>query len=85
VEKKSSRDADNFDAEEETMKFEEIRVIAKSMGIQTARLRKADAIRAIQESEGNFVCFGTAADGYCDQGSCAWRKDCVPEVGNRCR
>jgi hypothetical protein len=61
------------------MKFEEIRVIAKSMGIKTARMRKADTIRAIQQAEGNFACFDNAADGCCDQWGCAWRKDCMPE------
>ena len=65
------------------MKFEEIRVIAKSMDIKTARMRKADIIRAIQQAEGNFACFGTVVDGCCDQRECAWREDCLPEPAVR--
>ncbi|MBI5418894.1 MAG: Rho termination factor N-terminal domain-containing protein [Deltaproteobacteria bacterium] len=61
------------------MKIQELRVIAKARGIKTARMRKGDIIQAIQQDEGNFVCFGTAADGYCDQYECAWREDCLPE------
>lgn len=68
------------------MKIQELRVIAKARGIKTARRRKGDIIRAIQQAEGNFPCFGTAVDGCCDQGGCAWREDCLPgPAANRLR
>jgi len=60
------------------MKIQEIRSIAKEMGVKSARISKGEMIRAIQEAEGNFPCFGTARDGYCDQCDCAWREDCIP-------
>jgi hypothetical protein len=41
-----------------------------------SRLRKADLIRAMQEHEGNYPCFGTAEDS-CDRTDCLWRKDCL--------
>jgi hypothetical protein len=58
------------------MKLEELRDIAKSHGINHGKLTKADLIKSIQASEGNFACFGTASDGACDQAGCTWRKDC---------
>lgn len=61
------------------MKIQELRAIAKKRRIKTAGMRNADIIRAIQRDEGNFPCFGTAWDGYCDQRKCAWREDCFPE------
>ena len=61
------------------MKIQEIRVIAKKLGVKSARVKKADLIRAIQLAEGNFDCFGTAAAGFCDQSGCAWLSDCLEE------
>lgn len=60
------------------MKIQELRIIAKARGIRTARMRKADLIRAIQRAEGNFDCFGSPGEGSCDQLNCAWREDCLP-------
>lgn len=59
------------------MKMEEIRSIAKLHGINPAKLSKADLIRSIQISEGNFDCFATACNGECDQAGCLWREDCL--------
>jgi len=58
------------------MTIKELRAVARDLGIRTTNLRKADLIRAIQLSEGNFDCFGKAED-YCDQLSCLFRKDCL--------
>jgi hypothetical protein len=44
---------------------------------------KAEIIRAIQSAEGNYACYGSAADGICDQGGCAWRDDCLAVAGRR--
>ncbi|MBI4699143.1 MAG: SAP domain-containing protein [Nitrospirae bacterium] len=59
------------------MTFAKIREIAKSKGINTLRMKKADIIKAIQTAEGNFNCFGTAVSGYCDQQGCIWIDDCL--------
>ena len=58
------------------MNMQEIRSIAKEHGIKTARLTKTKLIQAIQRDEGNFDCFATARDSYCDQDGCLWRADC---------
>ena len=58
------------------MKMNEIKKMAKDYGVKTSRLTKPALIRQIQIAEGNFDCFATPADGYCDQESCLWRPDC---------
>jgi hypothetical protein len=61
------------------MDIKEIRKIAKNMRVSTKGMGKADLVRAIQRSEGNFDCFGTAVNEECDQESCLWREDCFFE------
>jgi hypothetical protein len=61
------------------MDIKEIRKIAKGLGVGTKGMGKADLIRAIQQAEGYFDCFGTAVDEECDQESCLWREDCFFE------
>lgn len=56
--------------------MQEIRGIAKLQGIKSARMSKIKLVHAIQKFEGNFECFGTAREGYCDQEKCLWRTDC---------
>ncbi len=58
------------------MKMQEIREQAKEFGIKTSRMSKVKLIQSIQLSEGNYGCFSTAVDGYCDQTLCKWRDDC---------
>ena len=58
------------------MTVKELQKVAKAMGIKTTGLRKAEMIRGIQGTEGNFDCFGSAID-YCDQMNCLFRKDCL--------
>lgn len=60
------------------MKIQRVRTIAKAKGVNSARKSKGEIIRAIQNEEGNFPCFGTAVDGPCDREDCAWREDCLP-------
>ena len=57
------------------MKIYDIRMIAKSMGINPKKMNKTDLIRSIQIEEGNKPCFKTA-DTYCDQADCLWKSDC---------
>jgi hypothetical protein len=59
------------------MQLAEIKVLAKQYGVKTSKLKKAELIRNIQKSEGNFDCFATPSDGYCDQHGCLWRTDCL--------
>ena len=58
------------------MHIQEIREIARNYGLKTGKVTKLDLIREIQRSEGNFDCFATAANQYCDQQDCLWRADC---------
>lgn len=56
--------------------MQEIRERAKDFGIKTAKMTKVNLVQAIQLSEGNFSCFGSAENGECDQFNCIWRDDC---------
>jgi hypothetical protein len=58
------------------MNMQEIRDIAKSMGIKTSKVKKVDLVKSIQKTEGNNECFSTAMDGNCGQLDCLWRTDC---------
>jgi hypothetical protein len=58
------------------MKMQEVREIAKKMGIKTANMKKADIIRAIQLAEGNIDCYDSGKSTECGQDDCLWREDC---------
>jgi len=58
------------------MKMQEVREIAKKMGIKTANMKKADVIRAIQLAEGNIDCYDSGKSAECGQDNCLWREDC---------
>jgi len=58
------------------VKVEQIRTIAKSMGVNPGKLNKAELIKSIQSAEGNVECFSSTVDGECDQVNCLWREDC---------
>lgn len=58
------------------MKLDEIKEIAKQHNIKTGKMKKADLVRAIQETEGNEVCFETGNADSCGQEKCLWREDC---------
>ncbi len=60
------------------MKMNEIRSLAKSLGIKSFGKSKIELIKEIQSKQGNFDCFGTATD-YCDQLECLFREACLPE------
>ncbi|KAF0192970.1 MAG: hypothetical protein FD165_73 [Gammaproteobacteria bacterium] len=63
------------------MKLQDVQKIARSTGVKAGKLDKTALIRAIQQGEGNFDCFGTAHSGYCDQTACLWREDCLTDAG----
>ncbi|KPK23918.1 MAG: SAP domain-containing protein [Desulfobacterales bacterium SG8_35_2] len=58
------------------MTVKEIKALAKKMGIQARKVKKADLIRSIQTAEGNNPCFQSGASS-CDQENCCWRSDCI--------
>jgi hypothetical protein len=59
------------------MTVKEIKVIARRMGLQAGKMKKAALIRTIQAAEGNNPCFQTGAMESCDQENCCWRSDCT--------
>lgn len=60
------------------MKMQDIRSIAKKMGIVAdVRKKKQDLIHEIQASEGNSPCFRTRTE--CSEMHCLWREDCLPK------
>lgn len=59
------------------MRFQDIQKMAKSMNINTYRMKKTDLIRAIQSAENNIPCYGTERIVSCYEESCSWRKDCL--------
>ncbi len=61
------------------MKIKAIQKIAKQKGVVFTGMAKSDLIRAIQRAEGNFDCYGSAGNGYCDQEGCLWRENCLEE------
>ena len=59
------------------MKIADIKGIAKQYGVKAGKLKKGDLIKEIQKAEGNFDCFGSASEGFCDQQGCLWHADCM--------
>lgn len=59
------------------MKMDDIKAIAKQFEIKPGKMKKTELIRAIQEVEGNNVCFGTGNAIVCGQHECLWREDCA--------
>ena len=58
------------------MKLQEVKRIAKKMGLDTVKLTKDELIRAIQVEEGNIPCFGVVKAAECGQSVCLWREEC---------
>ena len=58
------------------MKMDALREIAKQHNIVAGKMKKADLVRAIQQAEGNEVCFETGKADRCGQQACLWREDC---------
>ncbi len=60
------------------MKIQDVRTLAKGMGIKSFGKTKVDLIREIQRQEGNFDCYAKT-EGYCDQVECIFRESCISE------
>lgn len=58
------------------MKMPDIKKKAQAVGVNPAKFKKADLIRAIQKAEGNNACFGSGTSA-CPYMDCCWREDCV--------
>ena len=59
------------------MRLSAVEKKAKELAIKdTWKYSKKDLIKAIQQREGNFACFGTAKGG-CTQFACCWKEDCL--------
>ncbi len=59
------------------MTFQEIRKMAKGMGVNPYRKKKVEIIRGIQQTENNIDCFATDRMDYCKEHECLWRTDCL--------
>jgi hypothetical protein len=59
-------------------KLQEVRTIARKMGINTRNVTLTELIRAIQRAEGNKDCYMTAQVLTCGQVNCCWREVCSP-------
>lgn len=49
------------------MQFNEIRKMAKAVGINTKGMKKTEVIRAIQRAENNIECYGTERVETCNE------------------
>lgn len=58
--------------------MQDVRAMAKSLGINSFGKNKTELIREIQRKEGNFDCYGTAVDS-CDQKDCCFYDSCLGE------
>lgn len=58
------------------MKLDEVKKVAEQHGIKPGKLRKAELIRAIQQTEDNQPCYDTGQSEQCGQHNCCWRDDC---------
>ena len=65
------------------MNFNEIRKMARGMGINTYRMKKTDLVQEIQQAEGNIECYGTERVDYCNEDECLWRNDCLSLNSNK--
>lgn len=59
------------------MTQKELLKLAKKRHVSASGLTTVELIRKLQQSEGNFDCYARASEGFCDQGECMWRDDCL--------
>ena len=59
------------------MKINAIKEIARQHNLKPGRANKGELVRAIQQAEGNFTCFGSNRVNECGEFHCLWREDCV--------
>ncbi len=59
------------------MNLKGVKEKALELGIKIGKMKKAEAVHAIQEAEGNEPCYCTGMAETCGQESCCFREDCV--------
>ena len=69
-------DARKHMEEDDEMKMQEIKEIAKQRGVKAGTMKKAELIRIMQQEEGNHDCYETGIAAECGQDACLWREDC---------
>jgi hypothetical protein len=57
------------------MTMSEIKMKAKSLGINAGKMKKVELIHAIQKAENCTPCYGRS-NGNCPWMQCCWRADC---------
>lgn len=67
------------------MKMDDIRALAREIGIKPGKLNKTQLVHSIQRQEGNFDCFASAANGECDQWGCRWRESCFTTAAKQAK
>lgn len=58
-----------------SMTVSEIKVKAKTLGVNPGKMKKGELIHAIQSAEGCTPCYGRS-NGDCPWLECCWRSDC---------
>lgn len=58
------------------MNMQEIKNIAKELGVKLGTMKKVELVQAIQTAEGNEACFNSGRSGNCGQTACTWKEDC---------
>ena len=58
------------------MRMIDIRAKAKAIGVDPAKMKKGDLVRAIQKAEGVTECFGSGTED-CLYMDCCFRSDCM--------
>lgn len=58
------------------MNLENIKEIAKNLGISPGKKKKAELIRSIQTTEANEPCFASGKASSCGQSDCLWLSSC---------
>ena len=59
------------------MNLNDVKKIAKGMGLNTHGMKKIDVVRAIQRAENNIECYGTERVATCYEEGCLWRIECL--------
>jgi hypothetical protein len=65
------------------MNMNQIKVIARTLHVDTKAANKSELVHRIQRAEGNFDCFASPINGVCDQTGCLWRDDCFDAARQR--
>ena len=57
--------------------IEERNQIVKEHNLNLAKVTKVELIRALQQAEGEYQCFGSNIATTCEQHNCVWRAYCA--------